>query len=622
MQSQPITEMEYFFDNDPGVGNGTPLTITPGDTLDFNISGITTASLSPGFHTFFLRARDNAGQWAVYVGRSFYLQPAANTAPAPSLTEIEYFYDNDPGVGNGISLVVSTADTIDAMFTGIPTTGLSSGFHTLFVRSRGADGTWGTYIGRTIFVQPQATVQPQAPISQAEYFFDADPGVGNGTPINFTASDTVDMILPAMSTTGLGSGFHTVFLRLFDTDGVAGVYQGRTFYLQEEANLDTVPLIGMEYLYDTDTGGGTGTYLALNPTMDLDTIIAAPVGNLSFGMHDLFVRVVDSAGNWSHVAIDSFMVGNCSSFFPAVVASDSLTFCEGDSVQLSVTQAYNSYQWSNGATGNTITVSQSGNYSVTVTDSTGCQGSSIPITVSVLSGPQPMIQSNAAFSFCAGDSIMLSTGQTYSSYLWSTGETTPAIFVSQSGAYSVMVFDGNGCEGNSEPITTEEIPIPEPPFITDLGNDSLYATGIGEYFLWYVNDSLIIGQNDRRLDAPLSGTYRVKIVVNGCASELSEPFELWLTNTAFLPEIKGISVYPNPFHSQIHIELQNPAIQQLDVRIFDMLGKEWFKRKNLNVENGKTTLEVRDLPSGIYIVQVIDTESERESFLRMIKSDD
>ncbi|MEZ4849841.1 MAG: hypothetical protein R3B93_14735 [Bacteroidia bacterium] len=95
LQSQPITEMEYFFDNDPGVGNGTPLTITPGDTLDFNISGITTASLSPGFHTFFLRARDNAGQWAVYVGRSFYLQPAANTAPAPSLTEIEYFYDND-----------------------------------------------------------------------------------------------------------------------------------------------------------------------------------------------------------------------------------------------------------------------------------------------------------------------------------------------------------------------------------------------------------------------------------------------------------------------------------------------------------------------------------------------
>ena len=49
-----------------------------------------------------------------------------------------------------------------------------------------------------------------------------------------------------------------------------------------------------------------------------------------------------------------------------------LSFCEGESSQLSVIGNFASYTWSTGAATSTITVDSTGTYTVTVTSSTGC----------------------------------------------------------------------------------------------------------------------------------------------------------------------------------------------------------------------------------------------------------
>ena len=49
----------------------------------------------------------------------------------------------------------------------------------------------------------------------------------------------------------------------------------------------------------------------------------------------------------------------------------------------------------------------------------------------------------------AGDSMTLDAGS-WSSYLWSTGETTQQITVSTSGIYSVTVTDANNCSNSDE----------------------------------------------------------------------------------------------------------------------------------------------------------------------------
>ncbi len=77
-----------------------------------------------------------------------------------------------------------------------------------------------------------------------------------------------------------------------------------------------------------------------------------------------------------------------------------LEVCEGDSSELSVEGDYEKYEWGHGETDSKITVSESGEYLVTVTDSNGCTGrDSVEFTVHP--NPAPLIhgpESVCAFS--------------------------------------------------------------------------------------------------------------------------------------------------------------------------------------------------------------------------------
>src|SRR5439155_645010 len=96
-----------------------------------------------------------------------------------------------------------------------------------------------------------------------------------------------------------------------------------------------------------------------------------------------------------------------------------------------------SVQWGSGSTG-TIIVSE-------LSSATGCTG--------------------------RGDSILLSASRTnFAHYTWSTGETTPAILVKSSGAYSLDVIDENGCKATSNVVAVTINPLPAVPIITKHGD--------------------------------------------------------------------------------------------------------------------------------------------------------
>jgi hypothetical protein len=104
---------------------------------------------------------------------------------------------------------------------------------------------------------------------------------------------------------------------------------------------------------------------------------------------------------------------------------------------------YASYQWSNGATTSSINVTQSGTYTVTVTDANGCSGTAQSYAnVGVGNIPQPNLGNDV--STCS-NSYTLNAGAGYSSYQWSTGATWQSITATQSGTYTVTVTDASGC---------------------------------------------------------------------------------------------------------------------------------------------------------------------------------
>ena len=121
-----------------------------------------------------------------------------------------------------------------------------------------------------------------------------------------------------------------------------------------------------------------------------------------------------------------------------VSADGSTTFCSGESVTLSGPDGALAYLWNTGDTTQSILVSEAGAYSVEITDSLGCMGSSPVMEVVVDPDETPGITLLGEESFCYGESAVL-TSTPAPSYLWSTGDTTQSIEITQSGTYFVEV---------------------------------------------------------------------------------------------------------------------------------------------------------------------------------------
>jgi len=135
-----IVSAEYFFDADPGFGNGTALNVS-GDSIDENFS-IPTESLSDGIHTLYVRVLNANGVWSLYDKNSVWV--SIRNANAALITAAEYFIDMDPGLGLGTAIDIS-GDSIDEdIMLDVPED-LSDGDHIVYVRVLNANGIWSLY---------------------------------------------------------------------------------------------------------------------------------------------------------------------------------------------------------------------------------------------------------------------------------------------------------------------------------------------------------------------------------------------------------------------------------------------------------------------------------------------
>ena len=129
---------------------------------------------------------------------------------------------------------------------------------------------------------------------------------------------------------------------------------------------------------------------------------------------------------------------------PVITGTD--FFCEGSSTTLNAGGGYTAYAWTGNAAGQQLAVTQAGAYTVTVTDTNGCQGAGT-IEVDEIPTPEPVI--SGELQFCPEGSTELSTGNSYAAYLWSDSGTQSFIAVDQPGAYSLTVTDAFGCAGST-----------------------------------------------------------------------------------------------------------------------------------------------------------------------------
>lgn len=210
------------------------------------------------------------------------------------------------------------------------------------------------------------------------------------------------------------------------------------------------------------------------------------------------------------------------------------TICNGASQVMTATGG-TSYQWSrngvviSGAMGASYLATASGTYSVVLTNN-GCSApASNTATITVSPSPSGAI-TPATATFCAGSSQLLATsGGT--AYQWQkngasiNGATASSYMATESGTYSVIIFNGD-CSApasNTASITVTPAPSgavsPASASICPGGTQTLATSG-GTSYQWRKDGAAITGATGATYTAITAGTYTV-LIHNGACSALA-----------------------------------------------------------------------------------------------------
>ena len=143
------------------------------------------------------------------------------------------------------------------------------------------------------------------------------------------------------------------------------------------------------------------------------------------------------------------------------------TLCNGSSLTLNAQNAGAAYLWSTGATTQSINVTTTGNYSVTVTS--GVCSDVDTLTATFVAGPVANL--GADISVCNGVPVTLDAQNAGANYLWSNGATTQTISPTVSGSYWVVINIGNCISKDTVNVTFNAVPV------VNLGPDQSLCSG-------------------------------------------------------------------------------------------------------------------------------------------------
>ena len=139
------------------------------------------------------------------------------------------------------------------------------------------------------------------------------------------------------------------------------------------------------------------------------------------------------------------------------IIGDSL-FCVNGANTLTAQFEYPNYLWSNGMTSRQIEVDQPGTYTLTVTDEEGCIGDS---EIEVDWFDPPILNLPEDTFLCRGERVLLSAGEGFESYQWSSGSSLPFLFTNVPRTYGLTVTDQNGCTA-VDTVILRSVSRPEP----------------------------------------------------------------------------------------------------------------------------------------------------------------
>jgi PKD repeat protein/predicted nucleotidyltransferase len=352
-------------------------------------------------------------------------------------------------------------------------------------------------------------------------------------------------------------------------------------------------------------------------------------GYLSAGEYNLTLIATTDKG-CSDTLTKKVEVGS----YPVAVinAGSPLTFCKGDSVNLSVGYSNNySYQWKlegvgiTGADSSVYTVKISGNYMVDVINLTGgCKTPSEPVTSSVLDSPsQPSILApDYVEGKCPdenGIKIFIDQPVAGYNYQWYRNGSP----ISNSTSTSIEGFLDQGiymveasltsCKIESNKIELKYDNPLAAPLLTPIGPVVWYIVCSNNdndiKYKWYYNGSLIPGAGKYIYVAGQNlGKYYVVISNSeGCYTRSNEvTIPVGTTGIDDTDPFAGLVFYPNPTDGLVTFAMENELFGDLGVTVVSQSGKEIMKlRMDKTTTYFTGEIDLTQHPGGTYFVKLV-----------------
>ncbi len=322
--------------------------------------------------------------------------------------------------------------------------------------------TGGLPCTNSVRVAVTVTLDNIAPVATCQSVSVTLDSTGNGT-LNAAAVDngSTDNCTVASVTvnpsafTCVNAGANTVTLTVTDGNGNSSTCTTTVTVVSPDVEM-TLSADTTSCGYNVSCAGGsdgTATAVAVGGCPSYTFLwsngqTTATATGLSAGTYT--VTITDGAGDTD---VDTLVLNAPSAI---VIGSSSTATCVDDSTgSIDVTvsggndcQGY-SFLWSNGANTATVSGLGAGTYTVTVTDAGGCASTSV-VTVAAYPVPNPTISQSGN---------TLTADQSWVTYQWLlngsniSGATTGSYTAMQSGSYSLMVTDTNGCMAVSNGLT-------------------------------------------------------------------------------------------------------------------------------------------------------------------------
>ncbi len=178
-------------------------------------------------------------------------------------------------------------------------------------------------------------------------------------------------------------------------------------------------------------------------------------------------------------------------------------------------------------------------------------------------------------------------------FVWSTGDSTAQITISQPGTYTVTFDYGDNCYST----LTKNVAIGTPPIqpIITINQNVLTSTPAYNY-QWYRNGEMINGETQQSITITIGGNYQVKVSDSAGCSNYSNYFH----STLAVDELENVlQVYPNPTSDEVIIS-SSVAIDSYSIYAINgqLLVKESYKNQPISFGH---------LVKGVYILRLEST---------------